>query len=377
MGITMSFNEMLGRLEQLSFDDLWRRYSAADVKRAIYKDRLTEEDLLALLSPAAGPYLEELAQRAQMITRAHFGHVMQLFTPMYLADFCVNHCTYCSFSSIYDFPRKKLTLDEVRQEAEIISATGIRHILILTGESRRESPAAYVKECVKVLREYFASVSIEVNPLSTEEYKELREAGVDGLTLYQEVYHRETYEKLHVKGPKRVFRNRLDAPERGCQAGFRSVNIGALLGMYDWRQEVFLTAMHARYLQDKYPDCEIGLSIPRFRPYLGEYNPESEVTDRALVQIIAAYRLFLPRAGLSLSTREPASLRNHLIHLGITKMSAGVSTEVGGHTQEGGTPQFEISDSRSVREIVDMLRSSNLQPVFKDWDILEESVLRT
>ncbi|QQZ59091.1 2-iminoacetate synthase ThiH [Paenibacillus sonchi] len=366
----MSFYESLARLEQLPYESLWQQFQVEDVKRALCKDRLEESDLLALLSPAAEPCLEEIARRAQRLTRTHFGHVMQLFTPMYLADFCVNHCTYCSFSSIYDFPRKRLTPEEVRQEAVAIASTGLRHLLVLTGESRSESPASYVKECVEILHEYFPSVSIEVNPLSTAEYRELREAGVDGLTLYQEVYHQETYRKLHVKGPKRVFRNRLDAPERGCQAGFRSVNIGALLGMYDWRQEAFMTAMHARYLQDKYPECEIGLSAPRFRPYLGEFNPNSDVTDRALVQIILAYRLFLPRSGITLSTREPAPLRNHLIHLGITKMSAGVSTEVGGHSQDGGTPQFEISDERSVEEITDMLKANGLQPVFKDWDLL-------
>lgn len=366
----MSFYETLTRLERLPYAAKLQQYTSSDVKRAIQAERLDEEGLLSLLSPAAEPYLEEMAQKAQRLTRTHFGHVMQLFTPMYLADFCVNHCTYCSFSSIYDFPRKKLTLEEVRREAEMIAATGLRHILILTGESRSESPAAYIQECVEVLREYFASVSIEVNPLSTAEYKQLGQAGVDGLTLYQEVYHQDTYRKLHVKGPKRIYRNRLDAPERGCQAGFRSVNIGSLLGMYDWPQEAFMTAVHARYLQDKYPECEIGLSIPRFRPYLGQFNPESDVSDRALVQIILAYRLFLPRAGISLSTREAPALRDQLVHLGITKMSAGVSTEVGGHTMEGGTPQFEISDNRTVREISEMLSQKGLQPVFKDWDIL-------
>ncbi|NGM83088.1 2-iminoacetate synthase ThiH [Paenibacillus sp. 7124] len=371
----MSFYESLMALEQLPFTELWKECGPEDVKRALAKDKLDEEDLLALLSPAAGQHLEEMAQKAQRLTRTHFGHVMQLFTPMYVADFCVNHCTYCSFSSIYDFPRKKLTLEEVEKEAAAIASTGLRHILLLTGESRRDSPVSYVKDCVTVLRKYFSSIGIEVNPLSQEEYKELAHAGVDGLTIYQEVYHRETYERLHVKGPKRNFRARLDAPERGCQAGFRSVNIGALLGLYDWRQEAFMAAMHARYLQDRYPGCEIGLSPPRFRPYLGSFNPESDVTDRALVQIILAYRLFLPRSGITLSTREPARLRDRLVHLGVTKMSAGVSTEVGGHTGEGGTPQFEISDSRSVPEIREMLYRSGLQPVFKDWDILAESTV--
>ncbi|QWU17854.1 2-iminoacetate synthase [Paenibacillus sophorae] len=372
----MSFYESLMILERIPFKELWQKYTREDVMRALAKEKLDKEDLLALLSPAAGQHLEEMARKAQRITRSHFGHAVQLFTPMYVADYCVNHCTYCSFSAIHDFPRKKLTLEEVEAEAAAIASTGLRHILLLTGESRKDSPVGYVKDCVKVLRKYFSSISIEVNPLSMEEYKELADAGVDGLTLFQEVYHQETYSKLHVKGPKRNFRARLDAPERGCQAGFRSVNIGALLGLYDWRQEAFMTAMHASYLQDRYPGCEISLSPPRFRPYLGSFNPESDVTDRALVQIILAYRLFLPRSGITLSTREPAELRDRLVHLGVTKMSAGVSTEVGGHTSDGGTPQFEISDSRSVPEIRDMLYSSGLQPVFKDWDILAESSMR-
>lgn len=366
----MSFYESLLELERLPFKERLRGYTGEEVRRALAKDKLDESDLLALLSPAALPYLEEMAEKAQRITRAHFGYAVQLFTPMYAADYCVNHCTYCSFSVTNGFARRKLSPEEVEREASAVASTGLRHILLLTGESLRDTPVSYMKECVNILRRYFSSVSIEVNPLSTEEYRELAECGVDGLTLFQEVYHRETYASLHLKGPKRNFRARLDAPERGCMAGFRAVTIGALLGLYDWRQEAFMTAMHARYLQDRYPGCEISLSPPRFRPYLGSFQPESDVTDRALVQIILAYRLFLPRSGITLSTREPAELRDRLVHLGVTKMSAGVSTEVGGHTGEGGTPQFEISDGRSVEEIRDMLYGSGLQPVFKDWDIL-------
>lgn len=369
----MSFYDTLLKLESMPLGEQFGQYGRNDVERALSREKLDPEDLLALLSPAAVPYLEEMAQKAQRITRAHFGYAVQLFTPMYVADYCVNQCTYCSFSVEHDFARKKLTMEEVDREASAIAATGLRHILLLTGESRKDSPVSYVKECAGVLRRHFSSVSIEVNPLSLEEYRELAACGVDGLTLFQEVYDRETYARLHVKGPKRNFRARLDAPERGCQAGFRSVTIGALLGLSDWRREAFMTAMHARYLQDRYPGTEISIAPPRFRPYLGSFSPESDVTDRALVQIILAYRLFLPRSGLTLSTREPAALRDRLVHLGITKISAGVTTEVGGHTGGGGTPQFEISDERSVPEIREMLYRSGLQPVFKDWDILAEA----
>lgn len=369
----MSFRQVLERLEQYPYEELWRELGAVDVRRALSKDRLDERDFLALLSPAAEPFLEEMAQRSSKLTRAHFGYAMQLFTPMYVADFCVNKCTYCSFSADYDFTRRKLTMDQIRKEAAAIAATGLKHILVLTGESRQATPVSYLVECIRTLRELFPSVSVEIYPLRTEEYKELVQAGADGLTLYQEVYHRPSYSDVHVKGPKRNFLNRLDAPERGCLAGFRSVNIGSLLGMYEWRREAFLAGMHARYLQNRYPDCEISLSAPRFRPYLGNYDPASDVTDRNLVQTILAYRLFLPRSGITLSTRERAELRNNLVHLGITKMSAGVSTEVGGHTTEGGTPQFEISDERTVAEVCDMLYNSGVQPVFKDWDCLAEA----
>ncbi len=367
----MSFGPILERLEHYPYEELWKELGPHDVRRALSRDRLEERDLLALLSPAAEPFLEVMAQKAQRLTRTHFGYAMQLFTPMYVSDFCINKCTYCSFSADFEFPRKRLSMDQLRKEAETIAATGLKHVLMLTGESRQATPMDYLVDCVHVLREFFPSVSIEIFPLRTEEYRQLVEAGADGLTLYQEVYHRDTYSQIHVKGPKRVYRNRLEAPERACQAGFRNVNIGALLGMYEWRREAFHACMHARYLQDKYRDCEISLSAPRFRPYLGEYDPQSLVSDRNLVQILLAYRLFMPRAGITLSTRENGELRDHLVHLGITKMSAGVSTEVGGHTGEG-TPQFEISDDRSVEDIRRMLYKAGFQPVFKDWDCLAE-----
>ncbi|MDF2922905.1 MAG: thiamine biosynthesis protein ThiH [Paenibacillaceae bacterium] len=366
----MSFRNVLERLEKLPFQELWGRLGAAEVRRALSRQQLDEQDLLALLSPAAEPFLEEMARQANRLTRARFGHTMQLFTPIYVADFCVNRCTYCSFSADYDFPRKKLSMEQLRREAEAIAATGLRHVLVLTGESRRETPVSYLEEVIKTLREFFPSISIEVYPLHKDEYKQLIQAGADGLTLYQEVYHRDTYSELHVKGPKRNYMNRLDAPEQGCLAGFRTVNIGALLGMYHWRQEAFFTGIHARYLQDRYPECEISLSAPRFRPYLGSFDPTSHVSDKSLVQTILAYRLFMPRSGITLSTRERADLRDRLVHLGITKMSAGVSTEVGGHTVGGGTPQFDISDERGVEEITRMLSGNGIQPVYKDWECL-------
>lgn len=368
----MSFYEPLQSLKSLPFESLWQQFQPEDVLAALSRTTLNERDLLALLSPAAQPLLENIAAKAAEITRRHFGHTMLLFTPIYVADFCVNHCTYCSFSSIHAFPRKKLSMEELDREAERIAGTGLKHLLVLTGESRTETPVSYIRECIERLRRHFSSVSVEIYPLRTEEYKELIASGADGLTIYQEVYDEAIYKELHVKGPKRNYRNRLDAPERGCEAGFRGVNIGALLGLADWRQEAFYTVMHAKYLQDRYPECEISLSPPRIRPHLGAFQPASRVGDREFVQILLAYRLFLPRSGITLSTREPAELRDRLIHLGITKMSAGVSTQVGGHShpEEAGAPQFEISDDRGVQDIRSMLYASGLQPVFKDWEDL-------
>lgn len=326
-------------------------------------------DFLTLLSPQAANYLEAMAQKAHRLTVQHFGRTVLLFTPMYLSNYCGNQCVYCSFSSNHRLVRKKLTLDEVEEEAKSIAATGLRHILILTGESQKHSPVSYIEDCVKVLKKYFDSISIEIYPLTTEDYTRLVKAGVDGLTIYQEVYNEETYDQLHPRGPKKNYRFRLDAPERGCRAKMRGVNIGALLGLEDYRKEAFFTGLHASYLQNKYMDTEISVSIPRIRPNIGGFTPKFSVPDRSLVQIILAFRLFMPRMGITLSTRERAELRNNLVRLGITKMSAGVSTEVGGHTIKNstGTGQFEISDNRSVAEIKEMLLQMGYQPVFKDW----------
>ena len=262
-------------------------------------------------------------------------------------------------------------MEEVEKEARSIAATGLKHILILTGESREQTPVSYIKDCVEVLKKYFTSISIEVYPLETEEYEELYQAGVDGMTIFQEVYNEEVYSNLHLKGPKRNYRYRLDAPERACQAAMRSVNIGALLGLDNWRKEAFFTGLHARYLQDKFGDTEIGLSFPRIRPHTGTFQPSYQVSDKNLVQVILATRLFMPRAGITISTRERAEFRENLIGLGVTRMSAGSSTEVGGYgLTEKTQGQFAISDDRSVGEIKAMIYSKGFQPVFKDWQFI-------
>ena len=364
----MSFYDHYSAYKQFRFDDFFQEVTEQDVERVLAKEQLNVQDFLTLLSPKAEKFLEPLAQRANRITQQNFGRVILLYTPLYLADYCVNQCVYCSFNVKNKFERKKLTMEELEKEAQEIAQSELKHILILTGESRHHTPVSYIRECVEVLKKYFFSISIEIYPLDREEYQELMEAGVDGLTIYQEVYNEEIYDGLHLSGPKKDYRYRLDAPERGCQAGIRAVNVGALLGLDDWRKEAFFTGLHGSYLQNRYLDVEISLSLPRMRPHLGSFQPRSVVTDKNLVQILLASRLFLPRAGITLSTRESSILRDHLIPLGITKMSAGVSTAVGGHVDKnGGSNQFDISDHRSVQEMKEMLYSKGYQPVFKDW----------
>lgn len=367
----MSFYDKYQSYENFDFDGFLSSVSENDIDRILNKERLNEFDFLSLLSPAADSRLEEMAQISSRLTLQHFGKVIFLYTPMYLANYCVNQCAYCGFNETNSIARKKLSIAELEKEASIISSKGLRHILILTGESRQHSSVGYIKECVEALKKYFRSISIEVYPLETNEYKELVDAGVDGITLYQEVYNINKYEEVHLKGPKRNYLYRLDAPERACMASIRSVNVGALLGLDNWRKEAFFTGLHADYLQNKYPDTEVSVSMPRIRPHAGSFTDIQDVSDRNLVQIMVANRIFMPRAGITVSTRERSELRNNLIGLGVTKMSAGSSTEVGGHSmEEKSEAQFDISDKRDVDEMCNMIYTKGYQPVFKDWQTI-------
>ncbi len=342
-----------------------------DVERALAGEEPSPLDFWALLSPAAENYLERAAETAQEITLRHFGRTIQLYAPIYVSDYCDNQCLYCSFNARNRGPRKKLSLEEVEREAAFMAEAGLRQILLLTGESKKESPLDYLRECVRILRRHFSSIAIEVYPLAVEDYQSLIASGVDGLTVYQETYDEEIYKSVHPAGPKRNFRFRLETPERGAQAGMRQVNIGALLGLADWRREVFALGMHARYLQDRFPDVEIGASVPRLRPHAGAFQSMCAVTDRNMVQIILALRLFMPRLSIALSTRETSRFRDHLIPLGVTRMSAGSATSVGGYTTpaaEGNAlSQFEIADHRSIPEVMAVIRQKGYEPVFNDW----------
>jgi len=367
----MSYYQAYLKYKDFPFAKTFSNISAQEVMAASRADKTAAEDLLALLAPAAEDCLEALAQKAHDLTKKYFGKSIQLYTPMYLSNYCDNQCAYCGFNANNQIIRKQLTLKEVEAEAAQISSTGLGHILILSGESREKTPLTYIKDCIKVLKRHFSSISVEIYPLNADEYAQIVQAGVDGLTLYQETYDEKVYESVHKAGPKKDYLFRLGAPERAASGGIRSVNLGALLGLNDWRKEIFFLGLHAQYLQDNFCDVEIGASIPRLRPHLGKFEPVNDVSDRNLAQIIIALRIFLPRLGISLSTREDSRLRENLLPLGITRMSAGSSTKVGGHTViydgDSNLPQFEISDTRDVEQIKAMLAAKGYQPVLKDW----------
>lgn len=370
----MSYYDHVLKYKNLPFEKIFRGISLRDAESAIFADSPDPERLLALLSPPAEDLLEPMAQKAHAMTLRHFGKTIQLYTPMYLSNYCLNRCSYCGFNANHHLTRKKLTYEEIEKEAAFIASTGIQHVLVLTGDDREESPLDYIKEGVRILKKYFSSIAVEIYALTEEEYAQLVREGVDGLTLYQETYDEGVYGQVHLEGPKKDYRFRLEAPERGARGGMRNINIGALLGLHDWRKEAFFMGLHAQYLQDQFGDVEISASVPRLRPHTGDFQVPHEVGDQDIVQMITALRIFLPRLGLTISTREKAALRENLVPLGITRMSAGSTTRVGGHTlpflQDVNTPQFEIADSRDVAAIQFMLQEKGYQPVLKDWMLL-------
>ena len=367
----MSYYDVYLKYKDFDFEKLFYDILPHDVEIAIETEGQDVNQFLTLLSPAAENYLEDMAQKAHSLTLQHFGRTIQLYTPMYLSNYCENQCSYCGFNSKNDITRKRLSLGEVGKEAMFISSAGIRHILILTGESREKSSLEYIEDCVKILRKYFSSIAIEIYSLREEEYTRMVRSGVDGLTLYQETYDEGIYDTVHKQGPKKNYLFRLDGPERAAKNGIRNITIGVLLGLSDWRRDVFFMGLHAKYLQDKFCDVAIGASIPRIKPHLGDFKMLSDISSKNMAQIIIALRFFLPRLGIAVSTREGPGLRENLLPLGITRMSAGSSTMVGGHTiefQGGLNPsQFEISDTRNVEEIKAMLAAKGYQPVLKDW----------
>ena len=366
------FDKVLGEMNAYDYE----QYTAADVRYALSKDTCDVEDFKALLSPAAAPFLEQMAQKAKIETSKHFGNPVYIFTPLYIANYCENYCVYCGFNCYNDIRRKKLNFEEIEHEMKVIADSGIEEILMLTGESRGMSSVEYIGDACKIAKKYFKNIGLEIYPVNTDEYKYLHECGADYITLFQEPYDSEKYETLHLLGHKRVFPYRFAAQERAILGGMRGVGFSALLGLADFRKDALASALHVYYLQRKYPHAEYSLSCPRLRPIINndKINP-LDVHEKELCQVLCAYRIFLPFVGITVSSREQKHFRDGIIKIAATKVSAGVSTGIGDHESkysgqteaDAGDEQFEISDDRSFDEMYKDVAAEGLQPVLNDY----------
>lgn len=346
-------------------------YTENDVRRALEHDEKTVDDFKALLSPAALPLLEEIAEAARVETKKHFGNSVNMFTPLYISNYCENYCIYCGFNFHNKIHRAKLNAEEIEHEMQAIAKTGLQEILILTGESKKMSDVKYIGEACKIARKYFKVVGLEVYPMNSDEYRYVHECGADYVTVFQETYNSDKYETLHLAGHKRIFPYRVNTQERALMGGMRGVGFAALLGLSDFRKDAFATGMHAYLIQRKYPHAEIAFSCPRLRPIINndKINPK-DVHEPQLLQVICAYRLFMPFASITISTRECQRFRDNVVDIAATKISAGVDVGIGGHDGERekkGDEQFEISDSRNVDEVYKALTDKGLQPVMSDY----------
>ncbi len=346
------------------------KYTKNDVKTALEHETKTIEDFGALLSPAALPFLEEIAKQAQAETRKHFGNSINMFTPLYISNYCENYCIYCGFNCHNKIHRAKLNAEEIENEMQAIAKTGLQEVLLLTGESKKMSDVKYIGEACKIARKYFKVVGLEVYPMNSDEYRYIHECGADYVTVFQETYDSDKYETLHLAGHKRIFPYRLETQERALMGGMRGVGFAALLGLSDFRKDAFATGIHAYHIQRKYPHAEIAFSCPRLRPIINndKINPR-DVHEPQLLQVICAYRLFMPFASITISTRECQRFRDNIVKIAATKISAGVDVGIGGHSggEKKGDEQFEISDGRNVKQVYDALCENGLQPVMSDY----------
>ncbi len=355
----------------------YERYTAKDVRAALTHETCTIEDCKALLSPAAEPFLEEMAQHAGRETAKHFGNTVYLFTPLYIANYCDNYCVYCGFNCYNDIRRMKLDLTQIEHEMQVIRESGMEEILLLTGESRTHSDLSYIGEACKLARKYFRMVGLEIYPVNTEEYRYLHECGADYVTVFQETYDSDRYAQLHLLGHKRVFPYRFDAQERALLGGMRGAACSALLGLSDFRKDALASALHVHFLQRKYPHAELSLSCPRLRPIVNNARIDPhDVREAQLCQILCAYRIFLPYVGITVSSRESETFRNGIVKIAATKVSAGVSTGIGDHESKysgkdadetAGDEQFEINDDRSLDAMYRAIADEGLQPVMNDY----------
>jgi 2-iminoacetate synthase len=371
------FKKILGEKRLDGSGGQWReaisRVSGGDVEKTLSEQagHYNIERILALISPAAEEYLEEMAQQAHRLTVQRFGRTIRLYAPLYVSSYCENSCLYCGFSRNNQFERRRLTIDEAAAEADIIASEGFTDLLLVSSEDRKFITVDYLCELARRLRGKFSTISAEIYPLSADEYRRLFEAGIEGVTLYQETYDRNVYSRFHPAGPKSDYDSRLDAPNRFAGAGMRQVGIGALLGLNDFRLETLALAEHGHYLMKRYWQSQLSFSFPRLRPAnnVSSIQFEHILSGRNLVQMITALRLCFADAGLVLSTREGAKIRDNAVKLGITKMSAGSKTSPGGYSGNiANTGQFEIDDKRTPIQIAEMLKSEGFEPVWKDWE---------
>lgn len=364
---------VMAHVEEYDYD----KYTARDVRAALDHETCSVEDFKALLSPAAAPFLEEMAQKARIETGKHFGNTVYLFTPLYIANYCENYCVYCGFNCYNHINRMKLNMEQIEKEMQVIADSGMEEILILTGESRTMSDVKYIGEACKLARKYFRMVGVEIYPVNTDEYQHLHECGVDYVTVFQETYDNVKYETLHLMGHKRVWPYRFDAQERALRGGMRGVAFSALLGLSDFRKDALASALHVYYLQRKYPHAEMSLSCPRLRPIINndKINP-LDVGEKELCQVLCAYRIFMPFVGITVSSRESKSFRDGIVKIAATKVSAGVSTGIGDHESKytgkeaenaEGDEQFEINDDRSFETMYEDMSEEGLQPVLNDY----------
>ena len=355
---------VLERASEYSPDD----YSESDVLGALSSDGIGPDGFAALLSPAAEPLLEKIARRAREETMKHFGNSVSIFTPLYASNYCSNRCVYCGFNSTNNIKRAKLVGDEIDKEMEAIACTGLREILLLTGESRVHSDPDYIADLVARASRHFSNIGLEVYPMNTCEYRRMHDMGADYVTVFQETYDTAVYGKVHPGGRKRIFSYRFNSQERALMGGMRGVGFAPLLGLSDFRRDTFACGLHAMEIQRKYPHAEISFSLPRFRPFIHHEDADNSVTESKLLQVAMAYRLFMPFAGQTISTRERPGFRDNIVGICATKMSAGVSVGIGEHSgTERGDAQFDISDPRDLDEVVKALVANGKQPVFNDY----------
>lgn len=351
--------------------------SDQDVRHALNRDNLTLNDFIALISPAATPYLEQMAVKAQQITQLRFGKTIQLYAPLYLSNECQNICTYCGFSMDNKIRRKTLSNTELLLEAMALKSMGVNHVLLVSGEANKTVEINYFLQAIELLKPHFSQISIEVQPLELTEYQLLQAAGVYAVLVYQETYHREVYKKYHPKGKKSNFDYRLDTPDRIGQAGIHKIGLGVLLGLEDWRVDSFFTAAHIAYLQKNYWQTRYSISFPRLRPAAGSVAPNFHLSDKHLLQLICAYRLWNENLEISISTRENESFRDHIIPIGVTTMSAASKTNPGGYVVDPqALEQFEVSDERDMETIKNKIRKMGYTPVMKDWESTYSGLIR-